>query len=92
VANIKSAKKRNIQNEKRRVKNSAVRSSVRTVTKKVLSSLESTSENKNQAVADQHMKFIKVVDKASAKGIIHWKTAARKKSRIAKKVNALNSR
>jgi small subunit ribosomal protein S20 len=92
VANIKSAKKRNIQNEKRRVKNSAVRSSVRTVTKKVLSSLESTSENKNQAVADQHMKFIKVVDKAAAKGIVHWKTAARKKSRMAKKVNALNSR
>ncbi|MGB4267547.1 MAG: 30S ribosomal protein S20 [Spirochaetota bacterium] len=85
MANIKSAEKRNRQSEKRRQHNSQVKSSIRTAEKKVQKQLESQSK---ENVPVLFKEFVKKIDTAARKGIIHWKTAARKKSRLAKKVNA----
>ena len=85
MANIKSAEKRNRQNEKRRKRNSQVKSAVRTAEKKVRKQLLAGSKENLPALFKE---FVKKIDTAARKGIIHWKTAARKKSRLAKKVNA----
>ena len=88
MANIKSQKKRNRQNEKRRIKNSQVKSSLRTASKKIINAVE--DESADPKVAQELLNnFIKRIDTSSRKKIVHWKTAARKKSRLAKKVNSL---
>ncbi|MDY6932678.1 MAG: 30S ribosomal protein S20 [Spirochaetota bacterium] len=89
MANIKSAKKRILQNEKRRIRNSRVKSSIRTSYKKVYHAIEGKEEKDIQKINELFKDFIKKIDTASGKGIIHWKTAARKKSRLAKRVNSL---
>lgn len=89
MANIKSAKKRNIQNEKRRVKNVSAKSSVRTSIKKVVIALGAKKDEEQvKKLQEVHGSFIKTIDTAAGKGVMHWKTVARKKSRMAKKVNA----
>jgi small subunit ribosomal protein S20 len=85
LANSKSAEKRNRQSEKRRQRNAQVKSSIRTAEKKVRKQLESQSKENVPAMFKE---FVKKIDTAARKGIVHWKTAARKKSRLAKKVNA----
>lgn len=91
MANIKSQKKRNKQNEKRRLKNANIKSSIRTVIKKVVSLLSSAKEGKDVAALNEnYKKLVKTVDVSAAKGIIHKKKAARKKSRLAKQINALS--
>jgi len=88
LANIKQQKKRDITNEKCRVKNTKVKSTIRTAAKKVVKFVES-KDNKDAAVLQESYKaFIKLIDTASSKGIIKKSTAARKKSRLAKKVNS----
>ena len=89
MANIKSAKKRILTNEKRRIKNASVKSSIRTASKKVLKAVEDESADAATA-ADAYKAFVKSADTAARKRTVHWKTAARKKSRLAKKVNALS--
>jgi small subunit ribosomal protein S20 len=88
VANIKSSKKRNRQNERRRIKNSAVRSSIRRAAKKVKTSVESKQERNPQEINELFRNYTKIIDTASRKKIVNRKTAARKKSRLAKKVNS----
>lgn len=88
LANIKQQKKRNRQNEKRRVKNSQVKSSIRTAVKKVVKTLESKDTKDPVQIQELYAAFIKNIDTAAGKGIIKKNTAARKKSRLAKKVNA----
>jgi len=88
LANIKQQKKRNRQNEKRRVKNSQVKSSIRTAGKKVVKTLESKDIKDPVQIQEYYAAFIKTIDTAAGKGIIKKNTAARKKSRLAKKVNA----
>lgn len=88
MANIKSAKKRIRQSEKRSRRNAAVKSSVRTEAKKVLKSLGEKAADGGSAAAGAFAVFVKKIDKAASKGVVHWKTAARKKSRLAKKINA----
>ena len=88
LANIKQQKKRDITNEKRRVKNSQVKSSIRTAVKKV-SRLAEMKENKDSAAIQvSYQAFIKTIDTAASKGIVKKSTAARKKSRLARKVNS----
>ena len=90
MANIESQKKRNRQTIKRNETNSRVRSSVRTAMKKVNKALEPSKEEKNiEQIKANQKKFEKTIDTAARKGIIHKKTAARKKSRMAKKINTL---
>ncbi len=88
MANIKQQKKRDLTNEKRRVKNSQVKSTIRTAAKKV-GKIADMKDNKDSAVIEESYKaFIKIIDTAASKGVIKKSTAARKKSRLAKKVNS----
>ena len=84
MANSKSQIKRNRQNEKRRVANKAVRSELRTRTKSAVNAAETGAENSAQATS----LAMKRIDKAANKGVIHRNAAARRKSRLAKRVNA----
>ncbi len=87
MANIKSQEKRNKQNEKRRDRNAQVKSSIRTASKKVEKAV--AAKQSPEAVKDLYVTFVSTIDKAAGVGVVHKNTAARKKSRIAKRVNAL---
>jgi small subunit ribosomal protein S20 len=82
VANIKSQIKRNRQNEKRRVRNKAVRSEMRTRTKTAIAAVEEGFEDNAEAVRAA----VKRIDKAAAKGVIHKNTAANHKSRLMRRI------
>jgi len=84
VANIKSQIKRNRQNEARRLRNKAVRSELKTRTKRAVAAGEAGA-----ADTDEQLRLaIKRIDKAAAKGVIHKNQAARRKSRLIARVNA----
>jgi small subunit ribosomal protein S20 len=87
VANIKSQIKRNRQNEKRRVRNKTVRSELRTRTKTAVSAAETGAEN----AAETERLAMKRIDKAAQKGVIHKNAAARRKSRLAKRLAAASA-
>jgi small subunit ribosomal protein S20 len=89
MANIKSAMKRIRQNEKRRVRNAAVRSTVRTSVKSARTALES---GQAAQARETLLRTIQILDKAVTKGVVHKNTAARKKSRLTRQLNALASR
>ena len=89
MANIKSAIKRNRQNEKRRVRNAAVRSTVRTSVKSARAAIEGGQADQARTAL---LNTIQTLDKAVTKGVIHKNTAARKKSRLTRQLNALASR
>ena len=84
MANIKSQIKRNRQNEKARLRYKAVRSELKTRTKRALSAAEEGSAD----LAEQTRLAIKRIDTAAAKGVIHKNQAARRKSRLMAHVNA----
>ena len=86
MANIKSAKKRAIQSEKRRQHNASRRSMTRTYLKKVIAAI--ASGDKAAAVA-AFATAQPIMDRMATKGLIHKNKAARDKSRIAAKVKAL---
>lgn len=83
MANNKSAKKRVLQNEKRRQNNCSRRSAIKTAVKKVLTAIESTSANVELLFNDAQAK----IARAKGKNLLHRNTAARKISRLAKRVN-----
>ncbi len=87
MANIKSQIKRIRQNEKRRVRNANVKSSIRTASKRVIKAVEVDADPK--AAAESYATLVKIIDTAAGTGIVHRNNAARKKSRLAKRVNAL---
>ncbi len=76
MANIKSAKKRIRQNEKRRLRNKSYKSFLKTITKKYLK--EKDPEKKKELLK----KVYSAYDKAVSKGILHKNTVARKKSKL----------
>jgi small subunit ribosomal protein S20 len=84
MPHTRGAKKRLRQNEKRRLKNRATKSAIKTQVKKVLGAAK-------EADADQLRKEFnlaaKKLDKAAAKRIIHPNLAARKKSQLARLVH-----
>ena len=82
MANIKSQKKRNITNEKARVANKAVRSELKTRTKAAVAAAGTDGSAAALKLA------VKKLDKAATKGVIHKNAAARRKSRLMKRVNA----
>jgi small subunit ribosomal protein S20 len=86
VAHSISAKKRVRQNAKRRLQNRDRKREIRVEIKKFDAVV--TSGDKKTA-GDELKKAQKVLDRMTARGGIHKKTAARRKSRLAKKVNAL---
>ncbi len=82
MANIKSQIKRNRQNLTRNARNKTVRSELKTRTKKLLSAIEAKEETGELFVAAQ-----KRIDMAVSKGMLHPRTAARRKSRLARRIN-----
>ena len=88
MANHKSAEKRARQNIKRRLRNKSVKTRVKHMTKRVR--LAAGGDSKDTAVAD--LKSAQsMIDKASKKGTIHKRTAARKISRLSKLVNSAST-
>jgi small subunit ribosomal protein S20 len=85
VANIKSQIKRNRQNERRRLSNKAVRSEIKTRTKSAVATVGT------DANAEALRMALKRIDKAAAKGVIHKNQAANRKSRLMRRLNALNA-
>ena len=85
MANHKSALKRARQNELSRLRNKAVKTRVRSIVKDVRFSVEESSNGdvKAKLIAAQTL-----IVKASKKGVLHKKTAARKISRLSKLVNS----
>ena len=81
MPNIKSAKKRVKVIETKTLRNKAIKSDLKTALKKAEAA---TGEEKVAAVKAA----IKKVDMACSKGIMHKNKAARKKSQLAKSVNA----
>ena len=81
MANIKSQIKRNRQNEKRRLRNKAVRSEMRTRTKAAVTTAEAGADGAAEALRIA----LQRIDKAAAKGVIHKNQAARRKSRLVKR-------
>jgi small subunit ribosomal protein S20 len=82
MANIKSQKKRILTNNKAHERNKAVRAEMKTRTKQATDSIGDDANDEDVRIA------IKRIDSAASKGVIHKNTAARKKSRLMKKVNS----
>ena len=82
MANIKSQKKRNLTNAKAAARNKAVKSELKTRTKNAVTAIGSDAGDEALRLA------VKRLDMAAAKGVIHKNQAARRKSRLMKKVNA----
>ena len=88
MAHSNSAKKRVRQNAKRRLRNRRRKEAV----KETVRELDATIEAGDAAGAAEKLKVAcKRLDKTAAKGTMHKKTVARRKSRLAKRVNALSS-
>jgi small subunit ribosomal protein S20 len=85
VANIKSQIKRNRQNERRHERNKGVRSALKTDAKKVRTSI---AEGDTEAARQRLLEASRSLDKAASYGVVHKRAAARRKSRLAKAVNA----
>ncbi|MCZ2523166.1 30S ribosomal protein S20 [Streptomyces sp. NPDC059506] len=88
MANIKSQIKRNKTNEKARLRNKAVKSSLKTAIRKTREAVAAGDvEKANVAAREASQKL----DKAVSKGVIHKNAAANKKSALAKKVASLQA-
>lgn len=86
MPNIKSAKKRVKVIATKTAINKSRKSNLKTVLKQANAAIE-TSENSADAVR----LAIKKIDQAAAKGLLHKKTAARRKSALMRKQNAANA-
>jgi len=82
VANIKSQKKRILTNAKDAERNKAVKSELRTRVKTAVKAVGTDDTDEAVRMA------VKRLDMAAAKGIIHPNQAARRKSRLMKRINA----
>jgi small subunit ribosomal protein S20 len=88
VANIKSQIKRNRQNEKARLRNKSVKSSLKTVIRKLN---EASVAGNNETATALLRDASRQLDKAVSKGVIHKNQAANRKSAIAKRVATLSA-
>ena len=88
MANIKSAKKRVLQTAKRQLRNQARKSSVKTAIKKVVVALDTVDLTNAEAAKSLLILAESKIARAKGKGLMHRNTAARKISRLAKKVAA----
>ncbi len=86
MPNIKSAKKRVLVIDKKTQRNKAVKSEVKTEIKKFLTVVESGDK---KAAAEMFPTTCSKIDEAVSKGVLKKNTAANKKSKLAKKLNAM---
>ncbi len=84
MANHKSALKRHKQSEKRNERNRAARTRIKNVVKAVKTAV---ANGDKEAAALALTNATSTLDTVAGKGVIHWKKAARKVSRLAKAVN-----
>jgi small subunit ribosomal protein S20 len=82
VANIKSQKKRNLTNAKAAERNKAVKSELKTRVRNATNTIGAEDNDEQVRLA------VKRLDMAASKGVIHPNQAARRKSRLMKKVSA----
>jgi len=88
MANIQSQKKRNRQNEKRYARNKAVRSELKTREKNVMIAAEAG----NMVEAEEFLRIAqKHIDMAETKGVLHANTAARRKSRLTRRMRSVSA-
>jgi small subunit ribosomal protein S20 len=88
VANIKSQIKRNKTNEKARLRNKGVKSSLKTSVKKFRVAADAgDAVTAATLLADAS----RSLDKAASKGVIHKNQAANRKSALAKQLNSLSA-
>jgi len=88
MAQIKSAMKRIKTNEKARLRNKAVKTSLKTSLKNFHEAVEAGEEEK---ATEAYTLAIKKLDQAVTKGIMHKNSAARKKSSIARSFNSMTN-
>ena len=88
MANIKSQIKRNRQNEKARLRNKSVKSSLKTVIRKLN---EASVSGNTEAATTLLRDASRQLDKAASKGVIHKNQAANRKSAIAKRIASLSA-
>ena len=86
MANIAQQIKRNRQNEKRRQRNLAIRSEMKTRTR---AALEAAEAGDRDAATEALRLAQQRIDSATAKGVLHKKTAARRKARLHRRVESL---
>lgn len=86
MANIKSAKKRIKVTEVKTLKNRMIKSALKTAIKKFEAAVEAKNTEEAKAL---YTSVVKSLDMAASKGVVHKNMAARKKSRLAAKLNAM---
>lgn len=86
MANIKSQVKRNRTNERRRLRNQSVKSSLRTA---IRSFREAAAAGDKDKATELLAQTGRKLDKAASKGVIHKNQAANKKSALARALNKL---
>jgi small subunit ribosomal protein S20 len=85
LANHKSALKRAKQNELRRLRNKTIKTRTRSVTKSIQLAISGDAQDVPAASLNEAKS---VIQKAAKKGVLHKNTAARKISRLSKRVNS----
>ena len=85
MPNIKSSVRSVKTDAERRARNTAEKSAIKTVSRKVIESAQAGKEEASTVLT----KATSLIDKAAKKGVLHKNTAARKKSRLAKRVNKM---
>jgi small subunit ribosomal protein S20 len=76
------------QNEKRRQRNVAVKSRLRTYLKRTRAAIQAKDQGQIEQLLPETVSYL---DDAVSQGVIHWRNAARKKSRIMKQAAAVRS-
>ncbi len=88
MANSLSAKKRVRRNLRRNIRNKSIRSQYKTYTIKAFKEIEGG----DQEAAEQAVKqAISILDKTAQKGVLHRNNAARRKSQLVKRLNAIRA-
>lgn len=86
MANIKSAKKRILVTQTKTANNRMVKSALKTAIKKFEAAVEAKNVEEAKTL---YTSVVKSIDMAASKGVVHKNMAARKKSRLATKLNAM---
>ncbi len=85
MANTKTAVKRGRQSKERNIRNRKVKSHLKRAVKDFYQTI---NQGDSQQAWEAYSLASSVIDKAASKGVIHKRTAARKKSRLAQKLNS----
>ena len=88
MANLKSSKKRIKSNEARRQRNVSVRTNLKTLVKNAEQAID---EGNIEAARTNFSAALSALDSAVTRGVIKKKTASRKKSQLAKRINAIQT-